>query len=145
MEYQMLDDALAEDNKLENHRTGSFYDVMPPNDGAKENNPQANGTQFVSCQRKESGTLAERERRSSNSPRAIRLTAAVAKEQNLLKARPLSIFKWRKATSCRIMVEKLSFQKHQIKHYNKPFNSHQRMEREETLSKDRAQLRKELL
>lgn len=30
MEYQVLDDKLAEDNKKENHLTGSFYDVLPP-------------------------------------------------------------------------------------------------------------------
>jgi Domain of Unknown Function (DUF1080) len=30
MEYQILDDELAEDNKKENHLTGSFYDVIPP-------------------------------------------------------------------------------------------------------------------
>jgi hypothetical protein len=30
MEYQILDDQLAEDNKKENHLTGSFYDVLPP-------------------------------------------------------------------------------------------------------------------
>ncbi len=50
MEYQILDDALAEDNKLENHRTGSFYDVMPPNDDAKKTNPpgQWNTVRIVS-------------------------------------------------------------------------------------------------
>jgi hypothetical protein len=30
MEYQILDDKLAEDNKKENHLAGSFYDVLPP-------------------------------------------------------------------------------------------------------------------
>jgi Domain of Unknown Function (DUF1080) len=30
LEYQILDDKLAEDNKKENHLTGSFYDVLPP-------------------------------------------------------------------------------------------------------------------
>jgi len=39
MEYQILDDALAEDNKLENHRTGSFYDVMPVAVPDKKVNP----------------------------------------------------------------------------------------------------------
>ncbi|MHB1178439.1 MAG: 3-keto-disaccharide hydrolase [Daejeonella sp.] len=29
MEYQILDDKLAEDNKKENHLSGSFYDVLP--------------------------------------------------------------------------------------------------------------------
>lgn len=29
MEYQILDDKLAEDNQKENHLCGSFYDVMP--------------------------------------------------------------------------------------------------------------------
>ncbi|WP_046246155.1 3-keto-disaccharide hydrolase [Hymenobacter terrenus] len=36
MEYQLLDDKLAEDNKKENHLTGSFYDVMPPNTTLKK-------------------------------------------------------------------------------------------------------------
>jgi len=31
MEYQILDDKLAEDNKQENHLCGSFYDCLPPN------------------------------------------------------------------------------------------------------------------
>jgi len=30
MEYQILDDKLAEDNKKDNHLSGSFYDVLPP-------------------------------------------------------------------------------------------------------------------
>lgn len=30
MEYQILDDKLAEDNKKGNHLSGSFYDVLPP-------------------------------------------------------------------------------------------------------------------
>lgn len=30
MEYQVLDDILAEDNKKENHLLGSFYDVLAP-------------------------------------------------------------------------------------------------------------------
>jgi hypothetical protein len=30
LEYQILDDVLAEDNKKENHLAGSFYDVLPP-------------------------------------------------------------------------------------------------------------------
>ncbi len=30
MEYQILDDSLAEDNKKANHLTGSFYDVLSP-------------------------------------------------------------------------------------------------------------------
>lgn len=29
MEYQIIDDQLAEDNKKENHLSGSFYDVLP--------------------------------------------------------------------------------------------------------------------
>src|SRR5690606_15856156 len=29
MEYQILDDKLAEDNQKENHLCGSFYDVIP--------------------------------------------------------------------------------------------------------------------
>lgn len=39
MEYQVLDDQLAEDNKLANHLCGSFYDVLPPNEGVKKVNP----------------------------------------------------------------------------------------------------------
>ncbi len=39
IEYQILDDKLAEDNKQENHLTGSFYDVMPPNASLKKMNP----------------------------------------------------------------------------------------------------------
>lgn len=38
IEYQLLDDKLAEDNKKENHLTGSFYDVMPPNASLKKMN-----------------------------------------------------------------------------------------------------------
>ncbi len=38
MEYQFLDDSLAEDNKKENHLTGSFYDVLPPVAGLKKVN-----------------------------------------------------------------------------------------------------------
>ena len=36
MEYQLLDDKLAEDNKKENHLTGSLYDVLPPNAALKK-------------------------------------------------------------------------------------------------------------
>ncbi len=36
MEYQILDDKLAEDNKKENHLTGSFYDVIPPDASLKK-------------------------------------------------------------------------------------------------------------
>ena len=39
MEYQILDDKLAEDNKKANHLTGSFYDVIPPNAPTKINEP----------------------------------------------------------------------------------------------------------
>jgi hypothetical protein len=38
IEYQLLDDELAEDNKKENHLTGSFYDVMPPDASLKKMN-----------------------------------------------------------------------------------------------------------
>lgn len=38
MEYQILDDNLAEDNKKENHLTGSFYDVLPPHESKKKVN-----------------------------------------------------------------------------------------------------------
>ncbi|MCF2489262.1 DUF1080 domain-containing protein [Dyadobacter sp. CY347] len=37
-EYQILDDKLAEDNKKANHLTGSFYDVMPPDESIKKMN-----------------------------------------------------------------------------------------------------------
>ena len=39
MEYQILDDKLAEDNKKENHLSGSFYDVLPPVELKKKINP----------------------------------------------------------------------------------------------------------
>ena len=39
MEYQILDDKLAEDNKKENHLCGSFYDVLPAVAGTKKVNP----------------------------------------------------------------------------------------------------------
>ena len=32
-EYQLLDDALAEDNKIPSHRAGALYDMIPPGDG----------------------------------------------------------------------------------------------------------------
>ncbi len=38
MEYQILDDQLAEDNKLETHLCGSFYDAITPNAKAKKVN-----------------------------------------------------------------------------------------------------------
>jgi hypothetical protein len=38
MEYQILDDQLAEDNKKDNHLTGSFYDVMRPDESIKKVN-----------------------------------------------------------------------------------------------------------
>ncbi|NEW82693.1 MAG: DUF1080 domain-containing protein [Mariniphaga sp.] len=38
MEYQLLDDQLAEDNKKDNHLCGSFYDVLTPNDAMKKVN-----------------------------------------------------------------------------------------------------------
>ena len=38
MEYQILDDKLAEDNKKENHLCGSFYDVLPVNAEKKKVN-----------------------------------------------------------------------------------------------------------
>ncbi|MBC3788814.1 3-keto-disaccharide hydrolase [Spirosoma utsteinense] len=38
MEYQILDDKLAEDNKKENHLTGSFYDAIPPDATRKKVN-----------------------------------------------------------------------------------------------------------
>ena len=39
MEFQILDDVLAEDNKLENHLCGSFYDVLAPDASKKKINP----------------------------------------------------------------------------------------------------------
>ena len=39
MEFQILDDILAEDNKLENHLCGSFYDVLAPDASKKKINP----------------------------------------------------------------------------------------------------------
>lgn len=39
MEYQILDDKNAEDNKKENHLTGSLYDVIPPDEAKKKLNP----------------------------------------------------------------------------------------------------------
>ena len=39
MEFQILDDILAEDNKLENHLCGSFYDVLAPDASKKKVNP----------------------------------------------------------------------------------------------------------
>lgn len=38
-EYQVLDDALAADNKLANHLCGSLYDVLPPVEAKKKVNP----------------------------------------------------------------------------------------------------------
>jgi hypothetical protein len=38
MEYQILDDQLAEDNKKDNHLTGSFYDVLRPDVSKKKVN-----------------------------------------------------------------------------------------------------------
>jgi len=38
LEYQILDDKLAEDNKKENHLCGSFYDALPPNAAEKKVN-----------------------------------------------------------------------------------------------------------
>ena len=39
MEYQIIDDKLAEDNKKANHLTGSFYDVLPVVVQKKVNEP----------------------------------------------------------------------------------------------------------
>lgn len=38
MEYQLLDDKLADDNKKANHLTGSFYDVIQPDASLKKVN-----------------------------------------------------------------------------------------------------------
>ncbi|MBO9619934.1 MAG: DUF1080 domain-containing protein [Niabella sp.] len=39
MEYQVLDDVLAEDNKKDNHLCGSLYDILAPDTKAKQLNP----------------------------------------------------------------------------------------------------------
>jgi hypothetical protein len=54
IEYQILDDKLAEDNKKKNHLTGSFYDVLPPDESIKKvNTPgQWNTLRIVSKGRK---------------------------------------------------------------------------------------------
>ena len=39
MEFQILDDILAEDNKLDDHLCGSFYDVLTPDASKKRLNP----------------------------------------------------------------------------------------------------------
>jgi hypothetical protein len=38
MEYQVMDDAGASDNKLANHTCGSLYDIFPPNEKMKKVN-----------------------------------------------------------------------------------------------------------
>ena len=54
IEYQILDDKLAEDNKKKNHLTGSFYDVLPPDESRKKVNPpgQWNTLRIVSKDKK---------------------------------------------------------------------------------------------
>ena len=54
IEYQILDDKLAEDNKKKNHLTGSFYDVLPPDESLKKVNPpgQWNTLRIVSKDKK---------------------------------------------------------------------------------------------
>jgi hypothetical protein len=49
-----LDDKLAEDNKKANHLTGSFYDVLPPNESLKKVNApgQWNTLRIVSKDKK---------------------------------------------------------------------------------------------
>ena len=39
MEYQLLDDVAASDNKLANHLCGSLYDIFPPDETIKKMNP----------------------------------------------------------------------------------------------------------
>jgi len=39
MEYQLLDDAGASDNKLANHLCGSLYDIFPPDESIKKTAP----------------------------------------------------------------------------------------------------------
>ncbi len=61
IEYQLLDDKLAEDNKKENHLTGSFYDVMPPNASVKKDERPRSVEQRPDCSPgQKGGTLAER-------------------------------------------------------------------------------------
>ncbi len=54
MEYQLLDDQFAEDNKKANHLTGSFYDVIPPDAAQKRVNPpgQWNSIRIVANDRR---------------------------------------------------------------------------------------------
>lgn len=53
MEYQIIDDKLGEDNKLENHLCGSFYDVLPPNAAVKRvNEPGQWNTVRIVCKGK---------------------------------------------------------------------------------------------
>jgi hypothetical protein len=54
IEFQILDDKLAEDNKKKNHLTGSFYDVLPPNESLKKVNApgQWNTLRIVSKDKK---------------------------------------------------------------------------------------------
>lgn len=53
MEYQLLDDQLAEDNKKDNHLCGSFYDVLTPNDAMKKvNAPGQWNTVRIVCKAK---------------------------------------------------------------------------------------------
>jgi len=54
IEYQILDDKLAEDNKKKNHLTGSFYDVLPPDESVKKANApgQWNTLRIVSKDKK---------------------------------------------------------------------------------------------
>jgi hypothetical protein len=54
MEYQILDDQLAEDNKKDNHLCGSFYDVLPPDAAKKKVNApgQWNNIRIVAKEKK---------------------------------------------------------------------------------------------
>jgi hypothetical protein len=54
IEYQILDDKSAEDNKKANHLTGSFYDVLPPDESVKKVNApgQWNTLRIVSKHKK---------------------------------------------------------------------------------------------
>ena len=47
MEYQILDDKLAEDNKKDNHLSGSFYDVLPPLASKKKINAPGQWSQIM--------------------------------------------------------------------------------------------------
>jgi hypothetical protein len=53
MEFQLLDDVGASDNKLANHLCGSLYDIFPPNEAVKKmNKPGEWNTARIVCKGK---------------------------------------------------------------------------------------------